>query len=128
MLIQTITIPIYNQKINLISGDREECIDYLNDLYTTGGNLNINWLEKTRAATYNINDDIWIYIDLYDVSIPILVHELSHATFDVMNFIGLELSDQEAFCYLQEFLLEETLKYLPFKIIPIDVDEIYEEI
>lgn len=42
MLIQTITIPIYNQTINLISGDRKECVDYLNDLYPTGGNLNIN--------------------------------------------------------------------------------------
>lgn len=35
------------------------------------------------------------------------MHELSHAVFDLMLYIGLELTDQEAFCYLLEFLVEQ---------------------
>lgn len=114
-----IWIPIYNQQIRLISGDLEECLDYLRDVYHTDQNT-IPFQSGTRAACYNVNDDIWVYINMDDIDIPMLSHELSHATFDLMEYVGLELSDQEAFCYLQEYIFEEVLKFMPFKITKID--------
>ena len=39
-------------------------------------------------------------------------HEIGHAIFNMMNCIGLELTDQEAFCYSQEYVLKEAVKYI----------------
>ena len=45
---------------------------------------------------------------------PMLIHEVAHAIFGMMDKIGLELTDQEAFCYSQEYVLEEILKCIQF--------------
>jgi hypothetical protein len=39
-------------------------------------------------------------------------HEIAHAIFNMIDTIGLELSDQEAFCYSQEYVLKEACKYI----------------
>ena len=41
-------------------------------------------------------------------------HEIAHAIFGMMEKIGLDVSDQEAFCYSQEYVLEEFLKCIQF--------------
>jgi hypothetical protein len=41
-----------------------------------------------------------------------MYHELGHITFNIMTDIGMEITDQEAFCYIQEYLFEQISKYV----------------
>lgn len=109
-----IQIPIYNQEINFIAGERHECLKYLEDLYKC--DLSTWDVSENYAITLRINCDIWVFFDPVDFSLGAIVHELGHATYEIMNFIGLQLSDQEAFCYLQQFIFEEILDELPLTI------------
>jgi hypothetical protein len=43
-----------------------------------------------------------------------LNHEIAHAVFGMMDKVGLEVTDQEVFCYSQEYVLEEILKCIQF--------------
>lgn len=40
---------------------------------------------------------------------PIIVHEFSHAVFGIMKDIGIDISDEEVFCYMIEYALNEFL-------------------
>ena len=53
------------------------------------------------AACYQYSSTIYVWIQS-NVSISVLCHEIAHATF--------YLTDQEAFCYLFEYILNECLK------------------
>ena len=98
-----ISIPIYNKLICFILGDPEEVKEYLFD--TTGYNCVFD--EYCNAVEIHIGLTSWIWFDPEKITLSILVHELSHAVFDLMDDIGLQHSDQEAFCYLLEYLIEQ---------------------
>lgn len=87
-------------------GDAIEVQNYLHDVYY--GDFSFNPNERSAMA-FHLGLTTWIWWDEKDITIPVLVHELGHATFDMMNDVGLLLIDQEAFCYIQEWLLEQIL-------------------
>ena len=104
--------------VKLITGPKQECLEYLNNVYNK--DFDINWLNNVQAACYDINGVAWVYIDVWDVSIQVLTHELTHAVFLLFKKLGLDLADEEAFCYLLEYLLDQTIKYIPYKITPVE--------
>lgn len=53
-----------------------------------------------------------------NITVPLIVHELDHAVFELMIDLGLELTDQEAFCYLDEFLMEQCLNLFVIQMDP----------
>ena len=57
------------------------------------------------------------------VTVPIIAHELDHAVFDLMLDLGLELTDQEAFCYLDEFLMEQCADIFAIQMVPINLQK-----
>lgn len=104
LLTHQINIPIYNKILNFILGDASEVKEYLFD--TTGYNCTFNE-NSSDAVEIHIGLTSWIWFNPERITVGILVHELSHAVFDLMEDLGLEKSDQEAFCYLIEFLIEQ---------------------
>jgi hypothetical protein len=105
--IKTIQVPIFPIEVNFVSGDHEEFIEYLKSKYRCEI-INANG----NAVTFLVNEDQYIWFDENDITIPIMYHELGHATFDAMKLIGLDIQDQEAFCYIQEYLFNEISKYV----------------
>lgn len=53
-------------------------------------------------------------IGLFDVNSSTLVHELSHATINILEYVGIPITHQtsEAFCYLLGSLHEQCNNYL----------------
>lgn len=49
-----------------------------------------------------------------DCDISVVCHEAAHMTFYIMDFVGVPIDDenQEAFCYLQEYLVKKIVKRL----------------
>ena len=107
---KTITIPIYNYTIEFISGDPYETIEYIQNVY----NIEPQYDEYWSACCWYIKGRSIIWFEEDTITIPMLNHEIAHAIFGMMDRIGLELTDQEAFCYSQEYVLEEILKCIQF--------------
>ena len=118
--IEKITIPIYNQWVYFILGNPYEVQDYLADAYRDRFDFDPG---VTNAVTLHKGLTTWIWFDTETVTVPVIVHELVHAVFDLMIDLGLELTDQEAFCYLDEFLMEKCVNLYAIQMDPINLVE-----
>lgn len=107
---KVVKIPIYDYTIEFISGDPYETIAYIQGVY----NVEPEYDEYWSACCWYIKGRSIIWFEEDTITIPMLNHEIAHAIFGMMNRIGLELTDQEAFCYSQEYVLEEILKCIQF--------------
>lgn len=104
---KTIEIPIYPIEVNFIAGDYIEFLEYIS--WRHGCNIDP---KDNIAETHLINGHHYIWFEEDTITTPIMIHELGHVTFNIMNYLGLELTDQEAFCYMQEYLYEQISKYV----------------
>lgn len=118
--LEKITIPIYNQWVYFILGDPYEVQDYLSDAYRDRFDFDPG---VTNAVALHKGLITWIWFDTETVTVPIIAHELDHAVFDLMIDLGLELTDQEAFCYLDEFLMERCVNLYAIRMDPINLVE-----
>lgn len=103
---KTIKVPIFNWKIEFISGELIETVNYIQDVYNTIPIYDPNF----TACCWQIKGQSIIWFEEETVTVPIINHEIGHAIFDMMIDRGIELTDQEVFCYSQEYVLEEFLK------------------
>lgn len=102
--IKEIPIPIYEQTIYLIFGNPYEAQRYLHSVY----NGDFSFDPKTcNGICLHSKLKSWIWFDLEAFDITILMHEICHAIFDLFSDMGLELSDQEAFCYLISYIIKQ---------------------
>jgi len=116
LLTHKIQIPIYNADVTFLIGDAYEVQDYLADIK---GTINVDF-------NPNITDGIcihnklmsWIWLSP-DSDISVLIHELSHCVFDIMEDVGLNFSDSEAFCYLIQYLVNECKSIFAIQMDPI---------
>ena len=104
ILKKEIKIPIYNQTVWLILGDANEVQSYLCDVYS--GDFSFDE-DTTNGICLNRGGTSWIWLDIDGLDIGLLGHELLHSVLDLAEYIGIDLKDQEALCYLLEFLLNE---------------------
>lgn len=102
-----VKIPIYNQTIWFIAGNPYDVQDYLSDVYV--GDFTFD-PRSTNAICLHQGTTSWIWISDDCKKVSILIHELLHAVLDLAEDIGLNVKDQEAVCYLLEFLVEECQK------------------
>lgn len=122
--IKTVNIPIYKQVVHFLIGDPFEVQDYLRDVYRGDFSFNPN---TSDAVTIHKDLVSWIWFDLSKITIPLIVHEIDHAVFDLMLDLGLELTDQEAFCYLDEFLMEKCVDIFAIQMDPTNLQKITED-
>ena len=104
---KVVELPIFPVNVNFVSGDYNEFIQYLAECY----NHSIEALQG-EAETHCVCGQHYIWFNEDTVTIPVMYHELGHVTFNIMTDIGMELTDQEAFCYIQEYLFEQISKYV----------------
>jgi len=106
--LKEIEIPIYNYTIEFVSGYIGEVVDYYRDVE----NVELGVDKNHAACTWDLGHKSVIWFDEDTITIFVMNHEIGHAIFNMMNCIGLELTDQEAFCYSQEYVLKEAVKYI----------------
>lgn len=117
-------IPIYHQLVYFILGDPYEVQDYLTDVYRDNFEFNP---QTANAVVLHNHLTSWIWFDHKNITVPIIAHELDHAVFDLMIDLGLELTDQEAFCYLDEWLMEQCVDIFVIQMAPINLVEDQED-
>lgn len=84
--------------------DPYEVQDYLKDTRGVDASFDV---DSTDAICIHYGTTSWIWFDPKNINVHTLVHELCHATFDLMKDIGLDIYDQEAFCYIIGYLVEQ---------------------
>lgn len=102
-----IQIPIYNWTIIILVGSQENAESYIGsieEIRTPQSGFGVQ-----DAACYQYSSTIYIWIQS-NASISVLCHEIAHATFYLMDTVQLDITDQEAFCYLFEYILNKCLK------------------
>lgn len=104
MIRKIINVPIYNQIVEIIKAKSILDIDdYVQNKYPE---------EQFPCADGNQDGRTWttsqgyIIIGIEESSTDVLIHELGHATWSILNRAG--VSDEEAFCYLLSFLYKES--------------------
>ena len=102
-----IKIPIYNWTIILLIGSQEDAESYISSVEEV--RIIPQEFGIQDAACYQYSSTIYVWIQS-NVSISVLCHEIAHATFYLMETVHLDITDQEAFCYLFEYILNECLK------------------
>jgi hypothetical protein len=116
LLIHKIKVPIYNQDIWIFVGDPYEFQNYLYDIENVQ-NVEFN-PHFANAICLHKDCRSWIWLR-EDSTIGDLTHELCHAVFDLMEDVGLNNSDQEAFCYLIQYLINECKDIFAIQMDPI---------
>lgn len=94
-------------EINFIAGPYDEFLQYIADYHNK-----IMQPDCNIAETHYIDGIHYIWFEENTITIPIMIHELGHVVFNVMHCLGIELTDQEFFCYTQEYLFEQIYKYV----------------
>lgn len=97
---------MYDRKVTVLYADDLKTIDdYLRDAYRVNFNP---YREDKGASTYLFpNNDLFIAISK-DVNERFLVHETGHATFSLMEIIGINpVKDEESFCYIQDYIFDK---------------------
>jgi hypothetical protein len=79
--------------------------------------MDLSDYEEKDAITYGTSAGSMIFMHKFDdtpASIGVLVHELCHATFNVLNHAGVKEAEgtEEATAYLLDNLVEKCIKYL----------------
>ncbi len=88
----------------VLSKDPYEVQDWLADTKGTDASFDVDF---TDAICIHIGTTSYIWFDSDRIDVPTIVHELCHATFDMMKDVGLDIHDQEAFCYIIGYLVEQ---------------------
>ena len=79
-----INIPIFDQTVIVLLGDKHEIIDYLQDVYATDSLQDL--INKGFiAACCNYNGLPHIVLDQETFEIEQFLHELAHATFTILD-------------------------------------------
>ena len=103
MKAKKIPIPIYNTEITVLNCTKEQLERYYSNVLDVDIDVSNG---AAQAACIQLCGRILIWWDT-PPTIPILAHEVCHAAFLVLNSRGVDPSDQEAFCYLVEYILKQ---------------------
>lgn len=114
-----IQIPIYNWTIVILVGSQDDAESYIGSIEEV--KMPQAEFGVQDAACYQYSSTIYVWVQ-QNSSISVLCHEIAHATFYLMDTVHLDITDQEAFCYLFEYILNECLKVnlLSIQMVPSD--------
>lgn len=109
-------MPVFKNYVYIILGDAYEISDYLSNVKGLNVTIDPNTTDGYCIYQDSMGAFIWFQSD---VSIEVLVHELSHAVFDIMENLGIDVKDQEVFCYMLEYLISECKNIFAIQMGPI---------
>lgn len=101
-----INIPLFDKKVTVLYADDLKTVDdYIRDTYR------YNWAPFSPdkgACTYSLPTAEIIIAVSKDLHDRYLVHETGHATFELLELIGINpVKDQESFCYIQDYIFDK---------------------
>lgn len=104
--IRPFTVPIYDWTVVLLVGEEDTALD----LIESKENCQISDIGCGiyLGSTFQPNSTIYIWYP-ENASLKTKCHEILHATFYVLNSVGVDIKDQEAVCYLFEYMLDQCL-------------------
>lgn len=109
---KVIKVPIFNNAVTFIEGDIDHVLSYLGNLHGSDvERLPIEWY-NSLGICFKLEGNIYIWLR-DDAELGALVHECGHAAFSIMRMAGADISDEEVFCYLQQYLFENIVCLLP---------------
>ena len=97
-------VPIFNQNINIIIGKHNKVKSWLRSQ-----DVKLNDFDSADAACFGVCDSIYLWFEP-NPTIDIVAHEVAHSVFAIMKSRGLDIEDEELFCYLQEFIINNVLQ------------------
>lgn len=100
----SLLLPIFNQKIKILIGCKTALETKLDK-----EDLVLENLDTADACCFSLDEIMYIWFET-NPKISIVAHEAAHATFAIMSSYGLDIKDQEVFCYILEFLVDNILK------------------
>ena len=105
-----INIPIFDQMIVVLQAEEMSSVDkYVEDVYDI--KLGAGPAECRKASTYRLPNEIIIGL-LLDSTERTIVHECGHATFELLDILGINPTiDQETFCYIQDYLFDKIVTW-----------------
>jgi hypothetical protein len=99
-------IPIFNQKFKIIIGNNKNVKSWFEQR-----DIVLEDFDSADAACFGIDNLIYIWFEP-NPTISVISHESAHAVFALMRSRGLDIKDEEVFCYLLEFIIDSILKCL----------------
>lgn len=115
-----IVIPcdIYRRGAIVFFGDKKRLIEILKEedsedfIETVYQCATEDVLQDSKAITIPFDTgDVCIYAESKP-DIPTIVHETAHAAQKIMKKVGADLSDEEAFAYLQEYIFAQVYEWI----------------
>jgi hypothetical protein len=107
----TIHIPIYNGILHVV--DCEDLQQAIKDTKSEHECEDHEHFDAFVTSNHDINPGNWfLFIDLKNCDLSLLVHELFHAAHRVLEYFGIKFTtkNHEPFAYLIEYLFNECLK------------------
>ena len=106
-----INIPIFDQMVVVLQAEEMSSVDkYVEDVYDI--KLGAGPAECRKASTYRLPNEIIIIGLLPDSTERTIVHECGHATFELLDVLGINPTiDQETFCYIQDYLFDKIVTW-----------------
>lgn len=122
LLIRPFTVPIYDWTVVLLIGEEDTALNLIETKECC--QLENCYCGVSLGSTFQPKSTIYIWYPS-DASLKTKCHEILHATFYILNSVGVDIRDQEAVCYLFEYILDQCLK-LDEKFIQTEVVSIME--
>lgn len=107
MLQTNFIVPIYNRKIVIIQGNKEEVQDW----YWNKFRVTLDIADGFEAYSMSDQDGYYCCFEK-DITLYCLYHEIGHIVFDICRDLGILTNSEnaETFLYLQEYIMRESLK------------------
>lgn len=98
---QIINLDIYRRNVAILQGGVSEINEWLADHSVSH---DIDW-DNTAAVTFDDGIDVYV-CSVKPMDLPTVCHELSHATFKILDIVGINATlAEEAYAYLFEYLV-----------------------
>lgn len=109
MISKNLYLPVFNRRITIIKGNKEEIINWYWDQYK---NL-LEVIDGFDAFSMSSEDGYYICFE-NKIGLYALIHEVGHIVFDICSDLGIncDASHAETFLYLQEYIIRESLNLL----------------
>ena len=96
-------VPIFNQNIIVLIGYRADIETWFEDK-----NVFTELSPNADAACLGFDGELYIWLTPKP-QLSTVIHEVAHSVFNIIKTRGLDMEDEEVFCYLQEFIIEQIL-------------------
>lgn len=115
----TIPFPIFRRGVMVFVGPQEDLIATLKEKYINYGedventiNKHPDLVKTSLGVTFKCEEDAIVWFP-EKVTLGSLVHELTHATIHILDKVDIELTPdtEEIFCYMLEYLIEQTFDW-----------------